>query len=166
MDQWRHIKQPFTPWIDSNTKILILGSFPSVKAVANSYYYGNPQNRFYDTIGALINVDLLHDDAESKKRKLLNHGIGIYDVVARCSINGSSDASMKNIEVIDIERLLRNHSIRHIFLNGSLAGRLFDKYYPRLENMRSILPSTSPANARFRREDLLVSWSKILEYLE
>lgn len=164
MAKLRNIIQPFEPWIDDSSHILILGSFPSVKAVAAGYYYGNPHNRFYDVMGQLIGTPI-SGDASARRSLLLRHHIAIYDVIQSCVIEGSSDSSIKQEKIAPIEQLMEKYHLRHVFINGKTAGRLFDKCFPQLVNQRTILPSTSPANAKMRLEDLVKAWAKVLTYL-
>jgi hypoxanthine-DNA glycosylase len=164
MARLRNIVQPFEPWIDEASRILILGSFPSVKAVAAGYYYGNPNNRFYDVLEHLLGTRI-SGDALMRRTVLLSHHIGIYDVIFSCTITGSSDASIRDVRIAAIEQLMVKYRIRHIFINGLTAGRLFDKWFPQFREQRTILPSTSPANARMRLDDLVRAWSPVLAYL-
>jgi len=165
MARTRNIISPFAPVYDTASRVLILGSFPSVKAIENGFYYGNPHNRFYEVISNLLDVDLVNIDWEGKKRVLLDKHVAIHDVINSCQIDGSSDASITNVIVSDIEDILKNSSIKHIFLNGKTAGALFDRHFPHLIHMRTILPSTSPANARMRAADLIASWRALVQYL-
>ncbi len=165
MAEIRFLKQPFDPWIDERCRILILGSFPSVLAVKNGFYYGNPLNRFYEVLGLLLHLDLKARDSEGKRQSLLAHHIAVYDVVESCRIVGSSDASMSHVEVAAIDRLINHTAIQRIFLNGQTAARLFAKHFPDLMSMVTVLPSTSPANARRSIEDLIEDWRAILAYL-
>jgi hypoxanthine-DNA glycosylase len=165
MAEVRLIKQPFDPWIDPRCRVLILGSFPSVLAVKNGFYYGNPRNRFYDVLSRLLGLDLKSMDQDNKKRSLLDRHIAVYDIVASCRIEGSSDASMSEVRVAPIDRLLEGTAIKRIFLNGQTATRYFLKHFPGLTGMATSLPSTSPANAQRSLEALVADWRAILEYL-
>lgn len=160
----RNINQPFEPWIDEKCHVLILGSFPSIKAVAKGYYYGNPNNRFYNVLGSLLKINI-DGDANRRKTILLSNHIAVHDVIESCLIDGSSDASIREVAISNIDLLIDRYSIRHIFLNGQTAGRLFDKHFPHLIEKRTILPSTSPANAKMQLDDLVQIWRQVLAYL-
>ena len=153
------------PFIDNNSKILILGSFPSVKTREIGFYYGHKQNRFYKVISSLFNEDEPLS-IEDKKELLRNHYIGLYDVIYECDIIGSSDSSIKNVTPINIYKILREYpNITTIIINGGLAKKLFDKYLLKDIN-KSIsiyyLSSTSPANARMSVTDLKEEYKVIL----
>ncbi|MDD7736089.1 MAG: DNA-deoxyinosine glycosylase [Bacillales bacterium] len=150
---------------DKDSKILILGSFPSVKSREMNFFYMNKTNRFYKVLSSLLDIDLFSISIEEKKRILLKKHIALYDVVKRCRIHGSSDSSLQILDYSDIYEILKNTKINKIYLNGSLAYSLFIKKYPELLNVSYKLPSTSSANAKMKLEDLVSSWSIILEEL-
>ena len=150
---------------DKDSKILILGSFPSVKSREMNFFYMNKTNRFYKVLSSLLGIDLFSISIEEKKRILLKNHIALYDVVKRCRIHGSSDSSLQILDYSDIYEILKNTKINKIYLNGSLAYSLFIKKYPELLNVSYKLPSTSSANAKMKLEDLVSSWSIILEEL-
>ncbi|MDY2575562.1 MAG: DNA-deoxyinosine glycosylase [Bacilli bacterium] len=150
---------------DKDSKILILGSFPSVKSREMNFFYMNKTNRFYKVLSSLLDIDLFSISIEEKKRILLKNHIALYDVVKRCRIHGSSDSSLQILDYSDIYEILKNTKINKIYLNGSLAYSLFIKKYPELLNVSYKLPSTSSANAKMKLEDLVSSWSIILEEL-
>ncbi len=141
----------FPPVFDGNSRILILGSFPSVKSRAVSFYYGNPQNRFWNTLSAALGVNF-PADTEGRKETLLSLGVALWDVVTSCDIVGSSDASIENAVIADLPRLMEQGGIEKIFLNGSTAYRLFAENFPQYLPIAERLPSTSPANPRFSRD--------------
>lgn len=153
----------FAPVFDQNSRILILGTFPSVKSREQQFYYGHPQNRFWKVLAALTNSPVPSDIAE-KKTLLLSHGIAVWDVIASCDIIGSSDTSIKNVVPADIPALLAESSIGQIYGNGTKACQLYDRYLLPKTNMPiRKLPSTSPANASYSLERLLNSWRIIFE---
>ena len=138
----------FPPVCDERSRVLILGSFPSVKSRAQSFYYGNPQNRFWRTVCGYFG-EAVPDTVEEKRAFLLRRGIALWDVVERCKIVGSQDASISEEEIADIPALLEGSGIRHVLCNGSKAYELFAKHFPKLLSNAQKLPSTSPANPRF-----------------
>ena len=152
----------FAPLYNENTEILILGSFPSVKSRENDFYYMNPQNRFYKVLSILLEEDIYNCSIEKKKEILLRNRIGIYDVVQSCTISGSSDASINNVIVNDVDSIVINTKIKKICLNGTLAYNLFIKYFSQYKSIAIKLPSTSPANAKYNLDDLIREWKRIL----
>ena len=156
----------FAPVFDSKSKILILGTFPSVKSREMNFYYGHPQNRFWKVIAALMK-EPIPATIEEKKNLLLSHGIAVWDVIAGCDIVGSSDSSIKNVVPCDLNRILEHCQIKAVFANGKTAEKLYNRYSLSLTGMKiQVLPSTSPANAAFNMERLLEQWKEICEYLE
>lgn len=154
----------FLPIYNSDSRILILGSFPSVKSRENNFYYGHPQNRFWKVIAQLTNSEV-PQSIEQKEGLLLQKGIAIWDVIYSCSIIGSSDSSIKDVVPNDIEAIVRNSGIKRIFANGATAGRLYNKYKKNTVGMDIVvLPSTSPANAGYSLQRLCDSWKIITEY--
>ena len=144
---YTHVSHDFEPVFDENSKVLILGTFPSVKSRENRFYYGHPQNRFWKVIAGLTESEV-PQTIEEKKKLLLEHGIAIWDVIESCDIIGSSDSSIKNVVPADIERVVANSKIQIIYANGGTAKKLYEKYTQKKTGLESIgLPSTSPANA-------------------
>lgn len=153
------------PVFNQNSKILILGSFPSVKSREAEFFYGHKQNRFWKVLANLLN-ESVPENTEEKKQLLLSNGIALWDVIKSCTITGSSDSSIKNVVPNDIEPVLQTANISQIFTNGSTAYRLYKKHIYPFTQMEAIkLPSTSPANAAFTLDKLLQEWNVILKYL-
>ena len=117
-----HNNHPFNAYVNSDSKILILGSFPSVKSRAQNFYYGHPQNRFWRVISAVFKCDE-PVSIEEKKQLLYKNGIALWDVIASCEITGSSDSSIKNAKVNDVSKILEEADIRQIFVNGKTAEK-------------------------------------------
>ncbi len=162
MAEYEHHNQPFTSVYDENSKVLVLGTFPSVKSRENNFYYGHPQNRFWKVMAALFD-EPLPQTVEEKKTLVLSHHIAIWDVIESCDIIGSSDSSIKNVVPADIAGLLAKTRIERIYVNGNLAKRLYDRFALPVTGIEAIkLPSTSPANAKFRLNQLIESWQVIL----
>jgi len=153
---------PFEPVWDKDCRILMLGSFPSVKSRENAFYYGHPQNRFWKVLSAVFSDDL-PATVEEKKAFLLKHHMALWDVIARCDIVGSGDSSIKNAVANDLQSVLRETNIRHVFLNGQTAGKLYQKHFKQLSVPYTVLPSTSPANAAWTAEKLIDAWKCIGE---
>jgi hypoxanthine-DNA glycosylase len=153
-------KHNIKPIYDYNSKILILGSFPSVKSREAAFYYQHPQNRFWKIISKLYNAEL--NSIEDKKNILLNNNIALWDVIKSCDIKGSSDSSINNIEVNNISEIIKNSRIKKVYTNGKKAYELYNKYCLCETHINAILlPSTSPANAVYTLEKLIDKWKII-----
>lgn len=162
---YTHVSHDFEPVFDENSKVLILGTFPSVKSRENQFYYGHPQNRFWKVIAGLTESEV-PQTIEEKKKLLLEHGIAIWDVIESCDIIGSSDSSIKNVVPADIERVVANSKIQNIYANGGKAKKLYEKYSQKKTGREIIgLPSTSPANAAYSLERLLECWQEVKKVL-
>lgn len=156
-------KHTFGPVYNKESKILILGSFPSVKSREGGFYYHHPQNRFWKVISSLYGEET-PCSLEEKKAILLRNHIAIWDVIDRCDIEGSSDSSIKNVVPADIAGLLKKTSIQKIYANGNKAYELYQKYcFPVTKHDIIKLPSTSPANAAWTFERLCEEWKQIME---
>lgn len=157
-------KHNIEPIYDKNSKILILGSFPSVKSREAKFFYHHPQNRFWKIMNILLDEDC--STIENKKKCLLKHNIAIWDVIESCEITGSSDNSIKNVKVNDLISIINNSKIKTVFTNGRKAYDLYNRYCLHSTNIEAILlPSSSPANAMYSIEKLLNKWKIIKEYL-
>lgn len=159
MPRYQHISHGFDPVFDTRSRVLVLGSFPSVLSRANDFYYGNPANRFWRVIARWAGAPVPETIAE-KRALLLAHGIALWDVVASCDVKGSSDASIRNVEPAAIERVLDAADIAAVLCNGGTAARLYGRYLQaRCGGMPArALPSTSPANAAWSLERLCERW--------
>lgn len=155
------MNHPFDPVFDSESKILILGTFPSVKSRENGFYYGHPQNRFWKVISAVCETDVPITSA-AKKQLLLNHKIALWDVLHSCEIVGSSDASITNAVPNDISALITHSKITLICFNGKKAEALFRSFNPKLDLPMITLPSTSAANAIMSLDTLMKRWDEAL----
>lgn len=155
------ICHPFPPIYDGNSRILILGSFPSVKSREQLFFYGHPQNRFWRVTAAVYGSEAPGTIPE-KKEFLLSHGIALWDVIASCEITGSSDSSIKNVAVNDLSPILAAADIKRVFVNGQTAKRFYDRYTkPLVGREAAVLPSTSPANAAWTFDKLVTAWQII-----
>lgn len=163
MSEYQRVRHEFEPVYDSNSRILILGSFPSVKSREQQFYYGHPQNRFWKVLAGLTGYPV-PQTIEEKKKMLLENGIAIWDVIAECEIIGSSDSSIRNVVPAELERVLQCADIRQIYANGGTAKKLFEKFQKKQCGREILgLPSTSPANAAFSLERLMEAWKVILD---
>ena len=158
-----HFVHNIAPVWDKNSRILILGSFPSVKSREAGFYYAHPQNRFWRVLAAIL-CENIPESIDEKRAMLLRHGIALWDVIASCEISGSSDSSIKHAAPNDLSEILAKSKITHIFANGGTASRLYDKFLLKKTGIRAVkLPSTSPANASASLEKLTADWKIILK---
>lgn len=159
-----HIIHGFRPVFDNNSRVLVLGSMPSVKSREQGFYYGHPQNRFWKIIAAVCDCSV-PVTIPDKQSLLLENGIAVWDVISECDLVGSSDASLKNVVPADLSVILDNAPIKAVFTNGSAASDIYVKYQSVSDIPHIRLPSTSPANAAWSFERLLEKWIIIKEYL-
>ena len=165
MPEYTHIQRQFGPVYDEKSKILILGSFPSVKSREVNFYYGHPQNRFWQLMARLLKCEV-PESIEEKKTLLLNNNIALWDTLDSCDIIGSSDSSIRNAKPVNITQILNSAAIQKIFCNGGTSHTLFVKYLTPVCGVIPIkLPSTSPANAAWSAERLYTEWKQILSFL-
>lgn len=156
-----HIIHPIPPLYDEQSRILILGSFPSVKSREAQFFYGHPQNRFWKVLAAVLNCPVPQTIPE-KQAMLHAHHIALWDVIKSCDIEGSSDSSIKNALPNDLTPILESGDIRQIYCNGATSHRLYQKYIaPVIGRDAAKLPSTSPANAAWQLERLMEAWKQI-----
>lgn len=161
--EYQSLKHTFDPVYDADSKILILGSFPSVKSRENNFFYGHPQNRFWRVMANILEVEV-PTTIEEKKAMLLSNHVAVWDVIASCSIIGSSDTSIKDVVVNDFSRILENSKVERIYVNGGKAYELYHKYAEKVTGIKAIkLPSTSPANAAWSLERLTKAWQETIE---
>ena len=154
---------PIPPVYDRHSRVLILGSFPSVRSREEGFFYGHPQNRFWKVLAAVFSAPVPVSVPE-KKAFLLSHGVALWDVIARCEITGSSDASVRNAEPTDLSVILQSASVRRVYCNGTLAYDLYRRYQLPLTGLEAVrLPSTSPANAAWTESRLREAWRVITE---
>ena len=157
------INHPFGPLYDSNSRILILGSFPSVKSRDQNFFYGHPQNRFWKVIAALYGQEPPKTIPE-KRDLILGHGLALWDSIASCVITGSSDASIRDVRTNDLRIILDNSPIERICCNGRKSHEMYQRYIQNEIGREAVcLPSTSPANAQFSLEKLIAAWSVLKE---
>ena len=153
------------PVYDNHSKVLVLGSFPSVKSREQQFFYGHKQNRFWRVMAQVLDC-AVPESVEQKKTMLLTHHVAVWDVIASCEITGSSDASIRDVVPNNLSRILSHADIQVIYTNGSKAHQLYQKYiYPVNGREAHLLPSTSPANAGYSLERLVEAWKVMREVL-
>lgn len=152
------LHHPIPPVFDASSRVLILGSFPSVKSRQAQFFYGHPQNRFWPLLGTLFG-EPAGQTSQEKTAFLLRHHVALWDVIASCDITGSADSSIRNAVPNDLTALLAATQVQTIFTNGKTADRLYRRYlFPQTKIEAVCLPSTSPANARWTPELLRQAW--------
>ena len=162
MRTYTHVVHDLTPVYDEHSRILILGSLPSVKS-RGQFFYNHPQNRFWKVLAAVTDHAPL-ENVEEKKQFLLEHQIALWDVIASCEITGSSDSSIRNVTPNDLTPILQTAKIHKIYCNGTASWQLYQKYLlPRTKLPAEKLPSTSPANAAWTLPRLVDAWHVILD---
>lgn len=145
------------PIYDEESKVLILGSIPSVKSREEQFYYMHPSNRFWQVLEMVFDEKIV-----DKKSFLKKYHIALWDVIKECDIKASSDSSIKNVKVNDINKILKVAKIEKIITTGSKANQLYQKYlYPKTKIKNIALPSTSSANAKMSLDDLVKSYQII-----
>ena len=162
-DRSENLCKSFSPNIDNRSQILILGSMPGIKSLEEKQYYAHPQNRFWKLMGLFCNTENLHTKSYSQKLQiLLQNGFALWDVLQSCNRNGSLDSNIQNEIPNNIPQLLKQYNnIKIICLNGNKAYSAFKKHFPNLSDKYICykLPSTSPANAKYKLEDLYKEWN-------
>jgi len=153
----------FGPFVRPDSRLLILGSFPSPKSREQAFFYGHPQNRFWRVLAALSH-EPVPETREEKERFLEKKQIALYDVIESCSIIGAADSTIADVQSADLRPLLECSRIGHsIYVNGGKAFEMYRKYTQPLLGIEAVkLPSTSPANAAFSLERLIDLWGKEL----
>lgn len=155
------IQHPIDPVYDENSKILILGSFPSQKSRETRFFYGHPQNRFWKVVAAVFGCDV-PQTVEQKRKFLLLNRIAVWVVIASCDIVGSADSTIKNVVANDMSVIFSAADIKQIFVNGKTAKKYYDKYVKdTIGRETECLQSTSPANAAWSIERLTEHWQII-----
>ena len=156
------ITHPFPALYDPDSRILILGSFPSVKSREQRFFYGHPQNRFWKVTAGVLECEVPRDIPE-KREMLLTHGVALWDSIARCEIEGSSDASITGVVPNDLSPIFDTADIRQVFCNGKKSFEMYTKHLEPLTGRPAVcLPSTSPANAAWSLERLTAYWAERL----
>ncbi len=165
MGEYQTLSHSFAPVFNEESRILILGTFPSVKSRENQFYYGHPQNRFWKILAGLTKCPV-PETVQEKKAFLLSQKIAIWDVIEQCDIIGSSDSSIKNVIPADLSKILDKAPIRQIYANGGKAYELYQKYaYQNTKREIVKLPSSSPANAAYQMPRLFDTWGVIMKEL-
>lgn len=159
--EYTHIEHGFSPVFDEHSRVLILGSLPSVQSRENGFYYGHPQNRFWRVLARVLCAPV-PQSVEEKQAMLLANGIALWDVIAACDIAGSSDASIRHVIPNDLSRILERCPIENLYANGTAAAKIYNRYQKERTGREIVrLPSTSPANAAWNFDRLCDAWNVI-----
>lgn len=156
----KKVIHPLEPIYDKHTKVLILGSFPSVISRKQNFYYANPTNRFWNVL-----ENVYEEVIDDKKEFCLRHSIGLWDVIHSCVIEGSSDSSIRDVKYNDIDSIVKKCPIQLIVTTGSKASSLYRKHF-NLDVKHLSLPSTSSANARMSLNELIQEYTAIRNYTD
>ncbi len=155
------VVSPLPAIFDEQSRVLILGTLPSPKSREYGFHYGHPQNRFWPTIAALWG-EVPPTSIEGRRSLLRRHHLALHDVLARADISGASDASIANPVANDLTPILVAAPIAGIFCTGQTAGRLYRRLIePALGVPCTVLPSTSPANARWSKDALVKAYEPV-----
>lgn len=158
-----HITHPFPPLFNKDSEVLILGSLPSVKSREQMFFYGHPQNRFWKLIAKIFDEEV-PQTIEEKKALLERNHIALWDAIYSCDIEGSSDASIRNVTPTDLRPIIEGSKVKRIFCNGKTSWKYYHKYQEKELGIEAFaLPSTSPANAAWNLERLAEAWQVIKE---
>lgn len=156
------LTHPFAPVFDQRSRLLILGSFPSVLSRQQGFYYGNPRNRFWPLLEAVFQEEV-PPDVPGRRAYLLRHGLAVWDALQSCAIRGSSDASIRLAVPNDLSLITQQAQIQRILANGRLAGASCEAHLQAsLLDRLVLLPSTSPANAAWSLPRLIEAWAPLL----
>jgi len=155
------IIHPFPPEFDKDSRVLILGSFPSVASREQMFFYGHKQNRFWKVCARIFECDT-PETIEEKKQFLHSKHIALWDSIGSCDIIGSADSTIKNVKPNDLTPILNNSKIEKIFTNGKASHKYYQRLiFPQIHLEDICLPSTSPANAAQSIDMLIASWKQI-----
>ena len=165
-NSYQTVNHTFEPIYDKNSKILILGTIPSPKSRENVFYYGNPKNRFWRVLSAVLD-EALPENNEQRTALLLRNKIALWDVLKSCDIKGGSDSSIKNPVANDILPILDSADIKAVFTTGKRAFELYNRLIlPESEIEAICLPSPSPANCAVSIDELVEKYRVILEWVK
>ncbi len=152
---------PLKPFYNTDSEILILGSMPSIKSRELNFYYMHPQNRFWTILECVFN-EKIDNSIEAKKEFLKKHKIALWDTIKSCEIKGSSDSSIKNVKINNINKLLKDSNIKYIFTTGKKSYELYNKYiYPKTKISATYLYSPSSANCAISLEKIVENYQVI-----
>ena len=157
----KKIEHPFQPLVFKDSKILILGSFPSIDSFEKSFYYAHPRNQFWKLLSELSGYPINNRDQKIWLLKVSK--IALWDMVKNCTRDGSLDSSLEDIEVNNLAEFLEEYpTIEKVAFTGRLAERLFKIHFDYLEIETVYLPSPSSAYAKMSFEQKLEKYRELL----
>ena len=163
--QLQTIVHTIPPLYDSESRVLLLGTFPSPKSRASGFFYGHPQNRFWPALCAALG-ETDPKSAQGRGEIALRRGVALWDVLASCEIVGASDASIREARPNDLAPILTGAPIAAVFTTGKKAAQLYRRLIePDTGRPATTLPSPSPANCAVRFEALVEAYRQILPFL-
>jgi hypoxanthine-DNA glycosylase len=162
-----HLTAGLAPIIDDASGVLVLGSLPSVKSLEKQEYYGNPSNRFWKVLSAVVGTPVPTSYPDKLDFLHTNH-IALWDVIEHAERKGSMDSAISNETVNDIPAMLRRHtSIHTVAFNGAKAADTFRRHILNMDIGREVrmltLRSTSAANMQFSMEQMIENWGLLFK---
>jgi len=148
--------------LDANTRLLVLGSFPSVASLRVQQYYGHPQNHFWKILGALWQQPLIQLSYPERLAALRAHGLGLWDVYGACEREGSLDSAIRKAELNDFAWVQRQCPLLEAVAHNGGESYRHAKHTQALGLPVYKLPSTSPANASWSFDRKLAAWAEVL----
>ena len=121
------VVHPFGPLYNKDSRILILGSLPSVKSREQNFFYGHPQNRFWPLIAGLLR-EPVPQTIEEKKELILRNHLALWDTIYSCDIKGSSDSSIRNVVPTDLKHILDHSKVSRIYCNGKTSWQYYHRF--------------------------------------
>ncbi|MGV3770166.1 MAG: DNA-deoxyinosine glycosylase [Sphingobium phenoxybenzoativorans] len=161
------LKSAFPPSIDTQTRVLILGSLPGERSLAANEYYAHPTNAFWWLVGEVIGEPLPALPYAERLARLKAHHIGLWDVIATAQRQGSLDGAIRDATHRDLAGLAATlPDLRAIAFNGGEAARRGRRQLAGVDRYALIdLPSSSAAYAGLPRDGKLAAWREITPFL-
>lgn len=158
------IKKALHPFVDNSSRILILGTMPGDQSIAKQQYYGNKGNRFWKIIFTIFNENY-STIYEDRKALLKKHKIALWNVLASCTREGSSDSKITNETINNFADFhIRYPNIKYVFFESKSAAKFYHKYLERKDDITyCILPSTSGLNAGIPFAQKVEMWQIVAE---
>lgn len=161
--RYEHLRHTINPVFDERSRVLMLGSFPSPKSREAGFFYGHPQNRMWRVLAAATGEGAVPQTVEERAAFLLRNRIAMWDVIASCSIEGASDASIRDVVPNDLSSILNAAPIRAVLCTGPKAFQLYRRYQEPVTGVPAQkMPSTSAANAAWGLDRLTEAYSAAL----
>lgn len=163
MAEYIKVYHNIPPLWAADSRVLVLGSFPSPKSREQKFFYGHPRNRFWPVLSAVFN-EPVPQTVEQKKELALRHHIAMWDTIASCEIKGASDTSIKHPVPNDLKSIIDRSQIKAVFCTGTASYKYYVKLCEKDTGIPAVcLPSTSPANAAWSLERLTEAYRAIAE---